>query len=196
MFSVGTCSCNSICLYILQSCHASSMHVTHDISEIRSGEVFRQVDSVQSGRLEVWTPVAIDFLFSMPIQSDRGGYRPHSSLFYYGYWGSFQGLKWPGCGVQNEQICTSAASPSEPLLACYGGDLPLSVYLCMICHCTRWFKYDLDWLCVNKSQFVPVIFEPPFTWRTLQQVELRTALVRLLWKRGQYGVWQVARSWF
>ena len=29
--------------------------------------------------------------------------------------------------------------------------------------CTRWFKYDRDWLCVNKSQFVPVIFEPPCT---------------------------------
>jgi hypothetical protein len=26
---------------------------------------------------------------------------------------------------------------------------------------TRWFKYDRDYLCVNKSQFVPVIFEPP-----------------------------------
>jgi hypothetical protein len=26
---------------------------------------------------------------------------------------------------------------------------------------TRWFKYDQDYLCVNKSQFVPVIFEPP-----------------------------------
>jgi hypothetical protein len=29
---------------------------------------------------------------------------------------------------------------------------------------TRWFKYDQDWLCVNKWQFVPVIFEPPCTW--------------------------------
>jgi hypothetical protein len=28
---------------------------------------------------------------------------------------------------------------------------------------TRWFKYDRDYLCVNKSQFVPVIFEPPCT---------------------------------
>jgi hypothetical protein len=28
---------------------------------------------------------------------------------------------------------------------------------------TRWFKYDRDWLCVNKSQFVPVIFQPPCT---------------------------------
>jgi hypothetical protein len=28
---------------------------------------------------------------------------------------------------------------------------------------TRWFKHDRDYLCVNKSQFVPVIFEPPFT---------------------------------
>jgi hypothetical protein len=26
---------------------------------------------------------------------------------------------------------------------------------------TRWFKYDQDYLCVNKSQFVPVMFEPP-----------------------------------
>jgi hypothetical protein len=26
---------------------------------------------------------------------------------------------------------------------------------------TRWFKYDRDDLCVNKPQFVPVIFEPP-----------------------------------
>jgi hypothetical protein len=25
----------------------------------------------------------------------------------------------------------------------------------------RWFKYYRDYLCVNKSQFVPVIFEPP-----------------------------------
>ena len=28
---------------------------------------------------------------------------------------------------------------------------------------TRWFKYDRDWLCANKSQFVPVIFQPPCT---------------------------------
>jgi hypothetical protein len=26
---------------------------------------------------------------------------------------------------------------------------------------TRWFRYDRDDLCVNKSQFFPVIFEPP-----------------------------------
>jgi hypothetical protein len=31
---------------------------------------------------------------------------------------------------------------------------------------TRWFKYDRDYLCVNKSQFVPVIFEPPCTCGT------------------------------
>jgi hypothetical protein len=30
---------------------------------------------------------------------------------------------------------------------------------------TRWFKYDRDWLCVNKPQFVPVIFEPPCTYK-------------------------------
>jgi hypothetical protein len=32
---------------------------------------------------------------------------------------------------------------------------------------TRWFKYDRDDLCVNKSQFVPVIFEPPCTLTVL-----------------------------
>jgi hypothetical protein len=31
----------------------------------------------------------------------------------------------------------------------------------ILVHTTRWFKYDRDYLCVNKSQFVPVIFEPP-----------------------------------
>ena len=37
-------------------------------------------------------------------------------------------------------------------------------YLCVetekSCDNTRWFKYDRDDLCVKKSQFVPVIFEP------------------------------------
>jgi hypothetical protein len=34
---------------------------------------------------------------------------------------------------------------------------------------TRWFKYDWDDLCVNKSQFVPVIFEPPcIYWMVLK----------------------------
>ena len=32
---------------------------------------------------------------------------------------------------------------------------------------TRWFKYDRDYLCVNKSQFFPVIFEPPYIYRHL-----------------------------
>ena len=31
---------------------------------------------------------------------------------------------------------------------------------------TRWFKYDRDYLCMNKSQFVPVIFEPPCKYDT------------------------------
>jgi hypothetical protein len=39
------------------------------------------------------------------------------------------------------------------------------MYVCnvyaYVCLYTRWFKYFRDDLCVNKSQFVPVIFEPP-----------------------------------
>jgi hypothetical protein len=50
-------------------------------------------------------------------------------------------------------------------------NLVLATYVCisskinfhafMLSNDTRWFKYDRDDLCVNKSQFVPVIFEPP-----------------------------------
>jgi hypothetical protein len=35
---------------------------------------------------------------------------------------------------------------------------------------TGWFKYDWDDLCVNKSQFVPVIFEPPCTLNVIELV--------------------------
>jgi hypothetical protein len=41
------------------------------------------------------------------------------------------------------------------------------MFVCVFCdsqHNTRWFKYDRDYLCVNKSQLVPVIFEPPCTY--------------------------------
>ena len=38
---------------------------------------------------------------------------------------------------------------------------------CSLQRDTRWFKYDRDDLCVNKSQFVPVIFEPPCTFSML-----------------------------
>jgi hypothetical protein len=34
-------------------------------------------------------------------------------------------------------------------------------YTSFLSVCTSWFKYDRDYLCINKSQFVPVIFEPP-----------------------------------
>jgi hypothetical protein len=39
----------------------------------------------------------------------------------------------------------------------------INVVLGNIITCTRWFKYDRDYVCVNKSQFVPVIFEAPCT---------------------------------
>jgi hypothetical protein len=36
---------------------------------------------------------------------------------------------------------------------------------------TRWFKYDRDYLCVNKSQFVPVISEPPSNLTTTKHMD-------------------------
>ena len=34
-----------------------------------------------------------------------------------------------------------------------------------------WFKYDRDDLCVNKLQFVPVIFEPPCNYNLCVKVK-------------------------
>ena len=49
-------------------------------------------------------------------------------------------------------ICTTMVSRTR---------LNITLYEHCLSSYTRWFKYDRDWLCVNKSQFVPVIFEPP-----------------------------------
>jgi hypothetical protein len=50
---------------------------------------------------------------------------------------------------------------------------------------TRWFKYDQDDCCVNKSQFVPVIFEPPcsnavLTYRDIKQSNLTFSAMQLI----------------
>jgi hypothetical protein len=39
-------------------------------------------------------------------------------------------------------------------------NVTVTFYMTFTFSCTRWFKYDRDYLYVNKSQFVPVIFEP------------------------------------
>jgi hypothetical protein len=53
-------------------------------------------------------------------------------------------------------LCISFHAP-----ACFAPIGPSSG--CLLLQSTRWSKYDRDDLCVNKSQFVPVIFEPPCT---------------------------------
>jgi hypothetical protein len=47
----------------------------------------------------------------------------------------------------------------------------------------KWFKYDQDYLCVNKSQFVPVIFEPPCIY-----------LYNLAFKRHDYVTIQIMNT--
>ena len=47
--------------------------------------------------------------------------------------------------------------------------------------CTRWFKYDRDDLCVNKSQFVPVIFEPPCIYPFHTQHVVSLSHFSLVW---------------
>ena len=65
---------------------------------------------------------------------------------------------------------------------------------------TRWFKYDRDYLCVNKSQFVPVIFEPPcIFWKPIpvaQRSEARGLRPLACWDYGfesRRGHWSLRR---
>ena len=52
---------------------------------------------------------------------------------------------------------------------------------------TRWFKYDRDYLCVNKSQFVPVIFEPPCILGMRERRDAHRFLVRKPDRRRPIG---------
>jgi hypothetical protein len=58
---------------------------------------------------------------------------------------------------------------------------------------TRWFKYDRDDLCVKKSQFVSVIFEPPCVrWSTVK-LSLWLITRQAVRAHGGRGVVQVAK---
>ena len=59
---------------------------------------------------------------------------------------------------------TGLRGTAEYRLVCLSAPMCFAVFITFVLGAvvyTRWFKYDRDWLCVNKSQFVPVIFEPP-----------------------------------
>ena len=57
---------------------------------------------------------------------------------------------------------------------------------------TRWFKYDRDYLCVNKSQFVPVIFEPP----CISVLQSRITMFYCFWKCYMFRplLWVIIRQ--
>ena len=52
---------------------------------------------------------------------------------------------------------------------------------------TRRFKYDRDYLCVNNSQFVPIIFEPPCIIHSKKKNSLPCSL-----KFSEFGLAQVS----
>jgi hypothetical protein len=54
---------------------------------------------------------------------------------------------------------------------------------------TRCFKYDRDYLCVNKSQFVPVIFEPP----CIKAAEARNIHLA---NSAFYAIWINQQIWY
>ena len=65
----------------------------------------------------------------------------------------------PATFLQFRTICKSMKNYNTTLL--HSNNTILLCFQVMVYYGTRWFKYDQDDLCVNKSQFVPVIFEPP-----------------------------------
>jgi hypothetical protein len=79
-------------------------------------------------------------------------------------------------------VCIHKQSDSIFLYKCliYAIDVMIYVYIYIIVYITytRWFKYDRDYLCVNKSQFVPVIFEPPcaslISFHLINRVQIRS----------------------
>ena len=56
--------------------------------------------------------------------------------------------------------------------------------------CTRWFKYDRAYLCVNKSQFVPVISEPPCTNTTARNHEPTTGFGHSALHMSTLSMWR------
>jgi hypothetical protein len=53
---------------------------------------------------------------------------------------------------------------------------------------TRWFKYDRDYLCVNKSQFVPVIFEPPCIYCGIDLTDVNLVLLKVILIRAIFVI--------
>ena len=65
--------------------------------------------------------------------------------------------RWPPTPVHLLHLCAFIVCCREICISL----LQLRLTCQAVSECTRWFKYDRDYLCVKKSQFVPVIFEPP-----------------------------------
>ena len=84
------------------------------------------------------------------------------------------GLNRPGRDVDH-LAARSAEDKNEwsytPVLpVCLHGQEQPYIFILFVFYTTRWFKYDRDYLCVNKSQFVLVIFEPPCNMTGLDNI--------------------------
>jgi hypothetical protein len=76
------------------------------------------------------------------------------------------------CCLKFSQIPSLFLTISLLQVNCYWGWHRKSYTVTPLCLVyTRWFKYDRDYLRVNKSQFVPVIFEPPCTKKHMWQCD-------------------------
>jgi hypothetical protein len=116
---------------------------------------------MQAGRPEngVWIPGNSKRLFSF-FQNIEEVPGPTQPFIQWAPAGHYQKVKRPGRGSDYY------SPPSAEVNSEWSYSLP-PLYTSLLWKrkpsplTTRWFKYDRDDLCVTKSQFVPVIFEPP-----------------------------------
>jgi hypothetical protein len=101
--------------------------------------------------------------------ADNNAHRPTSFVVNRVFWDPLNNARmWPFHAVVNLQHCCLTLLDVQYLLWQRKPNTNWTIYHVQLQRnttwqkmlYTRWFEYDQDDLCVNKSQFVPVIFEP------------------------------------
>jgi hypothetical protein len=101
--------------------------------------------------------------YSLPVKTGCRGKDASNRIFT-----PFRRLQERLLKQAEEEIQLDGAKTEMQAENCYGIRMKLSAeWARQVRHDTRWFNYDRDDLYVNKSQFVPVIFEPPSICRSL-----------------------------
>jgi hypothetical protein len=122
---------------------------------------------------------AVQMLHSWPVSVPEGRYSALVTHLWLQAWRRITSGTCPGwfaltCYTEHSASCRHRSASSGDVVHHYLLAFLVShIYILQsplyshLCADTRCFKYGRDYLCVNKSQFVPVIFEPPCTSASL-----------------------------